>query len=131
MQPLLLINRETYEIAAELRYDDNDQDKQEVIIKEQWLIDNIKASGITVSRAFSKANKCNGKVYPCDDKIIFAKAFKEFQFRHGLMQMGYFWREKNEYDGLSDAELAKKIIELYHREMKEKSASKNIPENNS
>ena len=110
MTVLLLINPHTYAVAAEFN-----KEKEEVVIHEQWIMDTINASGITVSQSFKEKNRCDWEVYPKENnKALFSKAFYECAFPRGLQQQGYFWRDKNECDDLSIKLLAKKILEIYN-----------------
>jgi hypothetical protein len=100
----LLINPRTHSIAAELT------PNKEVIIHEPWISESIEAAGITVSSKFKKEHNCKWQIYPTDGKSLFAQAFIECAFPHGLQQKGYYWRVKNELDDLSEKELAQKIL---------------------
>lgn len=82
-----LINPTTKEIAAEL------MPGKKVTIHEQWILNEIAASGITVSNEFKEKHKTGWRIYPKDDPALFATAFENFSFVHGLQQQGYFWRQ--------------------------------------
>ena len=112
----VLINPKTHFIAAELT------PGKEVVIHESWILDFIKETGITVTSEFKKKYNCKWQIYPTDNKALFAQAFQECAFPHGLQQKGYFWREKNDLDGLPNDKLAKKILEI-HRNGKRPSQS--------
>ena len=114
MTAMLLMNPFTHEVAAELK------PKQEVVIKDKWMLERIQASGITVSRQFKRDHSMsNSSVYPPPpeatnlEKVIFAKAFEDFYFVHGLQQKGYFWKNKKMHEiqaSLSDKELVEIVL---------------------
>mgnify|MGYP000676863116 CR=1 FL=1 len=68
--------------------------------------------GIVVERTFKELNALDrGKVYLTDDQPLFAKAFKQCYFIHGLQQ-GYCWKDKKVYD-LSPEEAFDKVIQYF------------------
>ena len=90
----LLINPSTREVAAELF------PGEKVVIHEPWILKEIAASGITVSPEFKQKHDLSGwRIYPAADPAIFALAFKNFSFAHGLQQQGYFWRADSVFEG--------------------------------
>lgn len=99
-----LINPQTREIVAELF-----PEKEEVQIHENWLLDVIKTSGIPVTKEFKDKYKTGWHVYLGVDKALFTKAFLECYFIR-LERRGYYWREKNEYDGLSPEAIVDKLF---------------------
>ncbi len=70
--------------------------EKEVTIFDKNMLDNLIRNGITVSAEFKKLNHVGWKVYPNDDKEVFAKAFEQFYFIHGLQQQGYVWENQSE-----------------------------------
>lgn len=95
---LYLTDPNKFAISAKLIPD------QEIIIYDQELLDRLKVNGIVVSRAFEKEySLSHWKVYPSDDKKIFAKAFAQFKFIHGLQQGGHKWRTEEEINQLEKA----------------------------
>ena len=87
--------------------------EQEVIILDEHMKKNIAATGIAVSSKFKQENNSDWYIYPSDDKKIFAKAFEQIYFVHGLQQQGYYWEDKEVSENLNDEELAKKVLEQY------------------
>ncbi len=83
-----LIHPYTCQIVAELT------PEKEVIIYDKAMLKSLTSNGITVSSTFKKLNLTGWRVYPGDDKEVFAKAFKQFYFIHGLQQQGYIWESK-------------------------------------
>ena len=114
MTIMLLMNPFTHKVAAELK------PQQEVIIMDKWMLEKIQASGITVSRQFTRDHgMSDSSVYPPSfqatnfEKAIFAKAFQNFYFEHGLQQKGYFWKDKKVHQiqaTLSDKELVEIVL---------------------
>ena len=84
----LLINSRIEKVAAEL------VSEKSITIYEQWILDSVTETGITVTREFKAQFSTDWKVYPSDDPAIFARAFKECYFKHGLQQQGYYWKAK-------------------------------------
>lgn len=99
----LLINPRTKEIAGEL------YPEKEIRIYDDWILNTIKTSGITVSEKFKNQYKTGWRVYLDDDKAIFAKAFEQFFFE-GLAHAGFVWREKTEFDEMTPKAIAKKLV---------------------
>lgn len=105
---------------------------QEVEILDPIMKETLENGGITVDKAFVTENGIQNKrfkVYPKDGKAIFAKAFEQFYFIHGLQQQGFKWKEGKEglehleifsLKGLSGKELAKRIVEIH---MKDRNSS--------
>ncbi len=84
-----LIHPSTCQIVAELT------PEKEVIIHDKAMLKSLISNGITVSSTFKTTLNLTGwRVYPGDDKEVFAKAFKQFYFIHGLQQQGYTWESK-------------------------------------
>ena len=98
---------------------------QEVEIFSTIMREKLEESGISTDKAFATEHHIKNigwKVYPKDGKAVFAKAFEQFYFIHGLQQQGYKWKDGEEglarlklleLEGLSDIELAKKIVEIH------------------
>ncbi len=105
MLPTQFLINKSNEIAAE--YNEN---THKLIIHDSWLKSKME-SGITVTSSFRSQHKCGWVIYPTSE--FFVQAFRECAFIHGLQQMGYKWREKNEFDGLSIETLANKIVEWH------------------
>lgn len=81
---------------------------KEITILNDWLYQQIKNTGITVSREFKEKHQTGWRVYPNDKNEIFAKAFKQFCFTHGLQQIGYSWKTSDQLmlnDKLADYQL--------------------------
>ncbi|CUI17953.1 hypothetical protein PNK_2356 [Candidatus Protochlamydia naegleriophila] len=97
-----LIHPVTYATVAELA------PEKEVTILDKNMLESLTMNGITVSSEFKEANRVGWKVYPKDDKKVFAKAFEQFYFIHGLQQQGYTWENKND----SEAPLTEKMKDI-------------------
>lgn len=108
MLPIQYLINTSNEIAAEYN-----EDTKKLIIREDWLKSKMEF-GITVTSNFREKYKCEGVIYPASQ--LFAQAFRECAFIHGLQQMGYKWREKNEFDDLPLDVLTNKIIEWHKNE---------------
>ena len=98
---------------------------QEVEIFEDWLKKKVEISGITVDKEFKNKYKTGWRVYPRDDKAIFAKAFSQFLYVHGLQQQGFKWKGPEalkvlEMRNWSDLELAHYVIGLHKEEIERK-----------
>ena len=102
IQAKLLIDPSTHEAAAKLI---EDKGRQTVEIYDRWLLQGLSVNGIAVPGGFT-----NGKhyIYPTDYPELFAKAFTEEYFRHGLMQRGYYWIKEEDYTG-PEGEIQKAI----------------------
>jgi hypothetical protein len=100
-----------HQVVAEL------EPQQKVTIVDKAMHRNISMTGITLTTEFKKAHNVNiPRVYPSDtDAKIFAEAFEEVYFVHGLQQQGYYWEEKNPSRELTDKELAEKVMEQYFK----------------
>jgi hypothetical protein len=98
MATRLLLNPRTYEVVAELT------PGERVVIKDPWLMRKAAFNGITVPRGFDRdfdnVGRC--RVYPGDYPAIFAKAFEEVWYRHGLIQGGYQWVDAKDYTNAVD-----------------------------
>ncbi|MGE0197407.1 MAG: hypothetical protein AB7N99_08875 [Simkaniaceae bacterium] len=91
---LYLINPKTHEIAA--KYHEYENGSKTVEVLDRWLLQGLSSVGIAVPGGFA-----NGKhyIYPTDEQALFAKAFKEEYFAHGLTQKGYYWVKQEDYTG--------------------------------
>lgn len=87
-----LIHPFTCHVVAEL------VPEKEVVIYDKTMFNNLTSNGITVSSEFKELNCTGWRVYPKDDKEVFAKAFQQFYFIHGLQQQGYTWERKSELE---------------------------------
>ena len=69
---------------------------KEIIVKNNVLLKLITESGITVTPEFkTKHQMKEWQIFITDnDKALFAKAFEEVYFVHGLQQQGYYWKDK-------------------------------------
>lgn len=92
--------------------------EKEVKICDPTLLEKLEMNGITISPDFKRDNNLkNWRIYPKDvtdiknGKEIFAKAFAQFYFIHGLQQQGYRWVDKGE-SVISPEEIAKKILSI-------------------
>lgn len=100
---------------------------EEVEIFDSFMKERLEKGGISVDKAFITKHGIQNKewkVYPKDGKAVFAKAFEQFYFVHGLQQQGFKWKDGEkaleslkilECQGLSLEDLAKKIIEIHYR----------------
>jgi len=114
----------TYAIVAELN------PGIELIIHDKKLLYELACNGITVSREFKKLNPGIWKVYPTDEKKIFAKAFEQFYSIY-LQRQGYYWRDKGEYEAalaVPTEELVKRVLSLHKKSLEQNPpASKKRP----
>lgn len=101
-----LIHPITHVVVAEL-----DPEKK-VTILDKKMLESLTINGIVVSQEFKKLNQVGWKVYPKDDNKVFAKAFEQFYFIHGLQQQGYVWENKSDLEG-SLEEKIKHILSNY------------------
>ena len=102
MSSKVLIQPNTLTIAAELT------ENNTVIIHDTKLLKILSSNGITVP---PKDGYGKTTIYPSDNPSLFAKAFVEQYFQHGLMQGGYRWMSKAEYTGPEgEIEKALKIV---------------------
>lgn len=95
---------------------------KEIIISDKRLLNAVTRNGITVTPEFKKLHQLNKwRVYPTDDKRIFALAFEQISFVHGLQQQGYSWENKEDYEITDEElkELARQILTAH----KDKSSS--------
>ena len=93
MSVSLLIHPNTHEPAAELIQDETGR---RVVLHDKWLLQILTANGIAVPGGFTK-NK--HYIFPTDMPDLFARAFTEQFFPHGLMQGGFYWIKKENYTG--------------------------------
>jgi hypothetical protein len=91
MTYLNLYYRNGNEIIAHLT-----ADKVEVYDKK--LIRNLVVCGITIPRAWKKEFNDKLTIHLGDDDKLFAKAFLEEYFVHGLMQGGFHWKDQDGRD---------------------------------
>jgi len=91
MSPIYLYDPTTYFFAAKLIPD------KQVTIYDDWMKERL-TGGITVTREFKEKYKTGWRIYPTDASDLFAKAFKECYYVHGLQQAGYCWMEEREYE---------------------------------
>jgi hypothetical protein len=89
---LYLIDPKTHEISA--KYHEYANGRKTVEVLDRWLLQGLSSVGIAVPGRFA-----NGKhyIYPTDEQSLFAKAFKEEYFAHGLTQKGYYWVKQEDY----------------------------------
>jgi hypothetical protein len=90
MSSKVLIQPKTLTVAAELT------ENNTVIIHDSKLLKILSSNGITVP---PRDGYGKSTIYPTDNPFLFAKAFVEQYFQHGLMQGGYRWMPKAEYTG--------------------------------
>ena len=98
---VLLINPFTREVAAELISD------EKITIRDQQMKERVEKAGIALYPNFKDTHKerieaagialKQSRIYPSDDESLFALAFKECYFVHGLQQQGFFWRDKSKH----------------------------------
>ena len=94
----------------------------------------LEANGIVVSKDFKESNRLNNwRVYLKDDKEIFAKAFYQFKFIHGLQQQGYKWGNQSidQFQGFSTKELADFIVKEYQKKKTEEAINSEVNANSS
>lgn len=101
---LLLIHPKTHEIAA--KYYERSDGYKSVEVLDRWLLAGLSSVGIAVPGGFA-----NGKhyIYPTDEQDLFARAFQEEYFPHGLMQKGYYWVKEKDYTN-PEGEIQKALI---------------------
>ncbi|MBP7074303.1 MAG: hypothetical protein KBA81_02845 [Rhabdochlamydiaceae bacterium] len=88
-----LINRDNLQIAVKL--EECNQGKKLTILDEN-IIRIIKVCGINVPRSFTPDRSCH--IYlDCPDQNLFARAFEQHFYPHGLMQKGFFWLKEEDY----------------------------------
>lgn len=87
---LLLIHPQTHNVSA--RYTE-----KSVAVLDSWLLHGLSYNGIAVPGGFDPGGK--HYIYPTDEPKLFARAFKEEFFCHGLMQAGYYWIKEEDYIG--------------------------------
>ena len=105
MKAQLLISPSTHEIAAEL------SEEGKVVIYEGRMLSRLTFNGIAVPKGFVDDIRKH-YIYPTDDPYLFARAFQEEYFRHGLMQGGYYWIKKEDYCG-HYGEINKAIMNVF------------------
>jgi hypothetical protein len=93
MSVSLLIHPNTHVPAAELIQNETGT---QVVLHDTWLLQIIKVNGIAVPRGFAP-NK--PYIFPTDLPDLFARAFTEHFFPHGLTQAGFYWIKKEDYTG--------------------------------
>lgn len=103
-----LIHPLTHEIVAELTPD------KEIKILNEDMLTSLCLNGINVTQEFKDLHRTGWTVYPTDSKEIFAKAFEQFRFVHGLQQRGYFWVDKHELEA-SPEERAREVLSSYEK----------------
>jgi hypothetical protein len=82
--------------------------KQEIKFLDFSLLERIKqARGIAVTPLFHKEYQSKWRILPSDP--LFALAFMKCHI-NDLRKQGYSLRPKDEFDGLSDEEIAKRIL---------------------
>nr|WP_207391816.1 hypothetical protein [Neochlamydia sp. AcF84]NGY95351.1 hypothetical protein [Neochlamydia sp. AcF84] len=91
--------------------------QKEVNILDEKMLEKLTITGITVSSEFKNLHRVSWRVYPNDNKEVYAKAFEQFYFVHGLQQQGYFWKDKSEGD-IPMGKLAESILSHYYDSMK-------------
>jgi len=96
MTTLLLIDPYKHEIAAEFTKQANEE---KVVVYSSDLIHSINTRGIAIPGGFAGMKHKSHYVYLTAEPNLFAMAFREEYFRHGLMQQGYYWVKKEDYTG--------------------------------
>lgn len=107
-----LINPVTRQMVAELEND------EKITIHDEKMKEALTREGIAAYPDFKRKYAItSSRIYPTDGPSLFAKAFKECYFQHGLQQQGFFWRDQKEHElltgPLADQELAKRVCDLY------------------
>lgn len=101
---LWLISPYTHQAVAELA------PQAQVVIFDPKMRQALESSGITVTPEFKKLHNTKGcHLFPSEDKKIFALAFEQFYFKHGLQQQGYYWQDKSQAN-LSAEALALQLL---------------------
>ncbi|KIC70809.1 hypothetical protein [Candidatus Protochlamydia amoebophila] len=91
---------------------------QEIEILDLKMKERLEVTGISVDKSFKEKYHTGWKVYPKDDKALFARAFEQFYFVHGLQQQNYRWEgpealESLKLQKLNSNELAHYIIGIH------------------
>ncbi|MBS4163067.1 Uncharacterized protein PRO82_000356 [Candidatus Protochlamydia amoebophila] len=91
---------------------------QEIEILDLKMKERLEITGISVDKGFKEKYHTGWKVYPKDDKAVFAKAFELFYFVHGLQQQNYRWEgpealERLKLGKLDSKKLAQRIIDIH------------------
>ncbi len=113
MEVKYLVNPNTHSIAATVSEDKN---RKSVEIHEEWITNCLNVNGITVPRNFAQGKPY---IFPSDDSNLFAKAFVEHFFPHGLMQKGYFWKNQEDFVKKEEdkQQTLNRITEIFRRYM--------------
>jgi hypothetical protein len=96
MTTLLLIDPYEHEIAAVFTEQANEK---KVVVYNSMLIHSIKTTGIAVPGGFAGMKHKTHYIYLNAEPNLFARAFREEYYPHGLMQQGYYWVKKEDYTG--------------------------------
>lgn len=102
-----LIDPYSRQIVAELIPD------KEIMIVDKRMLTHLDSIGIVVTKSFKEENNLSSwTIYPKDGKDIFAKAFEQCYFVHGLQQQGYYWIDKKVCDLTTD-EALKHVMQAF------------------
>ena len=107
---------------------------QEVELLDCSMKEKLEKTGIAVDSVFKAQHHTGSYVFPADDKAIFAKAFEQFYFIHGLQQGGYEWKGPEalkilETRKLSTEELAKHIVKIHQQNLQGRKVKASQSEN--